>query len=101
MIALDEGPAIEIPLRWLEDPKPPESGTPAVGASTPPPILPAASTLEVQEPEPDPTPEAVRADPEPAGSPEDPAGEPVAAASAVDGESESPIIPAFRVQEES
>ena len=101
VIALDEGPAIEIPLRWLEDPKPPESGTPAVGASTPPPILPAASTLEVQEPEPDPTPEAVRADPEPAGGPEDPAGEPVAAASAVDGESESPIIPAFRVQEES
>jgi ribonuclease G len=115
VIALDEGPAIEIPLRWLEDPKPPESGTPAVAAGRPPPILPAASTLEVQEPEPDEAvttepepdstpkapPEAVSADPKPAGGPEEPAGEPLAASSPVDGESESPIIPAFRVQEES
>jgi ribonuclease G len=130
VIALDQGPAVEIPLRWLQDREPPEPDAPAaaaqVGAAAAaataepataaaaepaaepePPVEQPATQAEPaepagQEPEPEAPPEREAADPEPAAAGDgDPPGEPLLAKDAVDGESESPIIPRFPVREES
>jgi ribonuclease G len=120
LIALDEGPPVEIPLRWLQDPKPPEPAAPAAAAVAAAAATPAGTDgepAEVEAPaevpaEPAPEPaaeeseaeappqrEAAAAEPPAEGN--GPAGEPLAARDAVDGESESPIIPRFPVREES
>jgi ribonuclease G len=140
--ALDEGPAVEIPLRWLQDPKPPETGAPAAAIAAV--AAEATANPEAETPPPDETPEPAAAaeataTPTPLASEEAPDGEdgaaarapsqagpdgeaeqreedgdasavqkpyeggsePLAASDPVDGESESPIIPRFRSQEES
>jgi ribonuclease G len=144
VLALDEGPPVDIPLRWLEDPKPPKTAAKGAAAEaaaveaseSPTPEPPAESAQPTAEaaaeadapgavpaagagPEPveaeggdeaasdQPESEAVSDEPaEPEPGPEskqppyEPAGEPLSASDAVDGESESSILPRFPTQEE-